>query len=322
MHAATYEQTGSTDKVLSVTEVPTPEPGPGQVRVRIAFAGLNPTDWKRMRTGPVAGAFQVPGQDGAGTIDAVGPGVDPSRVGERVWLLLTAAGNQWGTLAEYSVVDSDKAVILNAAASFELGASLGVPATTAWHCLYADGLVTDLTVLVAGGAGAVGHAAIQLAKFGGARVIATVSSPEKAAIAAEAGADTVVNYRQPDAAEQIRAAAPDGVDRVVEVDLAANVELDLDVIAPHAVISSYAGGEDSIARLPVRKLMTTNALLRFALLYELTRGDLAAAIGGVQDAVSAQVLGGLPLHRYPLAQAVEAMQAVEDGAVGKVLVEP
>jgi NADPH:quinone reductase len=322
MRAAIYRQPGPVADVLDVTEVPTPEPGPGEVRVHIAYAGLNPTDWKRMRTGPLAGAFQVPGQDGAGTIDAVGPGVDPGRVGERVWLLLAAAGNQWGTLAEYSVVKSEQAVPLNAAASFELGASLGVPALTAWHCLCADGPITRLTALVAGGAGAVGHAAIQLAKFSGARVIATVSGPEKAAIATAAGADAVVNYREPGAANQIRAAAPDGVNRIVEVDLAVNLELDLDVIAPHAVISAYAGTDASEAQLPVRRLMAANALLRFTLLYAVTPGQLAAAIGGVQDAVAAQVLGGLPLLRYPLSQAVEALTAVEDGAVGKVLVEP
>lgn len=220
------------------------------------------------------------------------------------------------------MIRSEKAVPLNAAAPFELGASLGVPALTAWHSLCADGPVAGLTVLVAGGAGAVGHAAIQLAKFGGARVIATVSGPEKAEIARAGGADTVVNYRDADAADQIRAAAPQGVDRVVEVDLAANGRLDLEVIAPHAVISSYAGTDDSVLDLPVRRLMATNAQLRFMLLYTMTPGELSAAIGGTQEAVAAGALGGLPLHRYPLERAAEALTAVEQGAVGKVLVEP
>lgn len=322
MRAAIHEQPGPVADVLKVTEVPTPEPGPGEVRVRITCAGLNPTDWKRMRTGPLAGAFQVPGHDGAGTVDAVGPGVDPARVGERVWLLLAADGSPWGTLAEYSVIKSEKAVPLNAAASFELGASLGVPALTAWHALCADGPVAGLTVLVAGGAGAVGHAAIQFAKFAGARVIATVSGPEKAEIARAAGADAIVNYRDDDAADQVRGFAPDGVDRIVEVDLAANGRLDLEVIAPHAVISSYAGTDDSVIDLPVRRLMQTSALLRFVLLYTFSQGELAAAIGGTQEAVAADALGGLPLHRYPLAQAGKALTAVEQGAVGKVLVEP
>jgi NADPH2:quinone reductase len=323
MRAAIFKRPGAVKDVLEVTDIPTPEPGPGEVRVRVAFTGLNPTDWKRMRTGPLAGALQVPCQDGAGTIDAVGPSVDPSRVGERVWLLMAAAGNQWGALAEYSVVKSERAIPLNAAASFELGASLGVPATTAWHCLRADGPITGMTVLVAGGAGAVGHGAIQMAKFAGAReVIATVSSDEKAAIAAQAGADTIVNYRDDGVVDQIRAVAPDGVDRVVEVDLAANASLDLEVIAPHAVISSYAGTDQSIAELPVRKLMSANALLRFSMLYSITPGDMAAAIAGVQEAVAAQVLGGLPQHVYPLERAVEALTDVQEGAVGKVLVQP
>lgn len=322
MRAAIHEQPGPVADVLKVTEVPTPEPGPGEVRVRIACAGLNPTDWKRMRTGPLAGAFQVPGHDGAGTIDAIGPGVDPARVGERVWLFLAADGSPWGTLAEYSVVRSEKAVPLNAAASFELGASLGVPALTAWHALCADGPIAGLTVLVAGGAGAVGHAAIQFAKFGGARVIATVSGAEKAEIARAAGADAIVNYRDDDAADQIRAFAPEGVHRIVEVDLAANAQLDLTVIASHAVIASYAGNDERPARLPVRPLMQANALLRFVLLYTFSPGEFAAAIGGTLEAVAAGALGGLPLHRYPLEQASAALTAVEQGAVGKVLVEP
>jgi NADPH2:quinone reductase len=321
MRAAIYQQPGAVNDVLEVTDVPTPEPGPGEVRVRIEFTGLNPTDWKRMRTGPLAGAFQVPCQDGAGTIDAVGTGVDPSRVGERVWLLLAAADNQWGALAEYSVVKSEQAIVLNAAASFELGASLGVPVMTAWHCLCADGPITGMTVLVAGGAGAVGHAAIQLAKFAGAReVIATVSNDEKAVIAAQAGADTIVNYRADGVVDQIRAAAPNGVDRVVEVDLAANASLDLAVVAEHAVISSYAATDESVAHLPVRALMAANVLLRFSLLYSITRADMAAAIGGVQEAVAAQALGGLPFHVFPLDRAAEALTAVQEGAVGKVLV--
>ena len=171
--------------MLSVEEVPTPSPGPGEVRVRVAVAGVNPTDWKSRAgtTGEVAFDFQVPGQDGAGVIDAVGDGVDASRVGERVWVYFAAWRRQWGTAAQFCVVPSEQAVPLPAAASFELGASLGIPALTAYHCLRADGPIDGADVLVAGGAGAVGHAAIELAVWSGARVVSTVSGPEKGVLA-------------------------------------------------------------------------------------------------------------------------------------------
>ena len=163
MIAAIYRSTGGSG-VLSVEEVPTPAPGAGEVRVRVAVAGVNPTDWKSRAgaTGDLAFDFQVPGQDGAGVIDAVGEGVDASRVGERVWVYFAAWRRQWGTAAQYCVVPASQAVPLPAGASFELGASLGIPALTAYHCLLADGPVEGTDVLVAGGAGAVGHAAIEL----------------------------------------------------------------------------------------------------------------------------------------------------------------
>src|SRR3954447_12579489 len=195
MIAATYSQTGGSD-VLNVGEITTPEPGPGEVRVRLEVAGVNPTDWKA-RAGATGGLnfeFQVPGQDGAGVIDAVGEGVAKTWVGERVWVYLAAWQSKWGTAAEYTVVPVEKAVPLGDA-DFDLGASLGVPALTAYHCLFSDGPIHGRRVLVAGGAGAVGHAAIELAKWGGAsEVVTTVSSAEKAELAS--AADAVVNYRE------------------------------------------------------------------------------------------------------------------------------
>jgi NADPH:quinone reductase len=323
MRAAIYESAGGSE-VLQVRDVPTPEPGPGEVRVRIAVAGVNPTDWKSLRrAGPVEGPFAVPCQDGAGTIDAVGAGVDHARVGQRVWLLLAADGSRWGTAAEYSVVPADRAIPLPEEATFELGASLGVPAVTAWHCLRSDGPLDGLTVLVAGGAGAVGHAAIQLARFeNAARVIATISSAPKAEIARAAGAHVTVNYREHDAAEKIRAAATGGVDRFVEVALDANLELDLTVAAPHAVIASYAAAGDDAAEVPIRRLMMANIVLRFMLLYTITPVQLQTAIERVSAAVSEGALTTPPLHRFPLTETASAFAAVEQGVVGKVLIEP
>ncbi|MDE3132123.1 MAG: NADPH:quinone reductase [Acidobacteriota bacterium] len=321
MLAAAYENAGGSTE-LRVREVDTPVPGAGEVRVEIAVSGVNPTDWKaRKRNPPSPGRLVVPNQDGAGTIDAVGPGVSPDRVGERVWVLLAAHGG-WGTAAEYTVVPADHAIPLPDSASFELGASLGVPALTACYCLNADGPVAGRTVLVSGGAGAVGHAAIELARFERAgHVVATVSGAAKAELAQQAGAQTVVNYRDATAAEQIRAAAPAGIDRFVEVALHQNLELDLAVAAAHAVITSYAADDASVAQVPVRRLMAPNITLRFMLLYTVPAAQLRAAIERTGDAVAAGALTTLPLHRFSLAQAAQAHDAVERGAVGKVVID-
>jgi NADPH:quinone reductase len=322
MLAAVIESAGST-AVLELRQVEIPEPASGEVRVRITVAGVNPTDWKRLRTaGEVGDEFAVPTQDGAGVVDAVGEGVDPARIGERVWIFFAAWERQWGTAAEYSVVPADRAVRLPADASFELGASLGIPALTAWHCLRADGEIAGRPVLIAGGAGAVGHAAIELARFAGAYVAATVSNEEKAELARGAGAQTVVDYRDDaDAAKQILAAVPGGVDRVVEVSLARNLELDVAVAAPHAVISSYADDGGGAASLPLRPLMVANLVLRFVLIYTVIPEQLADAVDGVSRAVAAGALTTLPLHRFPLERVADAYDAVEQGAVGKVILE-
>jgi len=321
MIAAVYRETGASG-VLSVEEVGTPAPGPGEVRVRVAVAGVNPTDWKSRAgtTGEVAFDFQVPGQDGAGVIDAVGDGVDASRVGERVWVYFAAWRRQWGTAAQFCVVPSEQAVPLPPGASFDLGASLGIPALTAYHCLRADGPVVGADVLVAGGAGAVGHAAIELAVWSGARVVSTVSGPEKGVLADVAGASVVVNYRDDDAADQIRAAAPDGVSRIVELALGPNLELDLAVIAPHGVIATYAA-DAATASVPVRALMTPNLTLRFVLVYTIGRAALRSAVDGVCEALAVGALTTLPVHRFPLSDTAGAHDAVESGAVGKVVIE-
>jgi NADPH2:quinone reductase len=293
--------------------------------VRIAASGVNPTDWKaragQSGTG-VRGEFQIPNQDGAGTIDAVGDGVDPARVGERVWVYFAAVQRPWGTAAEFSVVPSERALPLPDGASFELGASLGIPAMTAHRCLLADGSIDGKTVLVAGGAGAVGRAAIELARWAGAgRIVATVSSDDKAQIARAAGADATVDYKAPDAVERVKAAAPDGVDRIVELSLGANLELDLAAAARNCVISSYAN-ENGDPVLEVRSLMTPNITLRFVLVYTLPREALEQAAADVTAAVAAGALTEPPLHRFALEQTAAAHDAVENGAVGKVVIEP
>jgi NADPH2:quinone reductase len=322
MKAAVYRETGSARDVITVEEVQCPAPGPGEVLVRVHASGVNPTDYKS-RSGATArpiDGFQVPHQDGAGVIEAVGTGVDTGRVGQRVWLWLAAAGRRWGTAAQYTVVPARQAVPLPDGASFELGASLGVPAMTAHRCLLADGPIAGQTVLVAGGAGAVGHYAIELAKWAGARVVTTVSGPEKADLAAKAGADLVVNYREADALEQVKAFAP-VVDRIVELALGVNLALDLALAHPDTVVVTYAA-EPSNPVLPVRDCMTANVLLRFVLLYTIPAAGLDVAATDITAALRAGALSELPVHRFPLEQVAAAHEAAESGAVGKVIVEP
>ena len=322
MRAAIYRSTGAARDVLRVEDVDRPEPGPGEVLVRVRASGVNPTDVKA-RSGatprPVDG-FQIPHHDGAGVIEAVGPGVDPARAGQRVWLWFAAHGSRWGTAAEWTVVPSRQAVLLPEGASFELGASLGVPAMTAHRCLSADGPVTGESVLVAGGAGAVGHFAIELAKYAEARVVTTVSGPEKAALAAKAGADLVVNYRDPDVIDQIKAFTP-VVDRVAEVALGANLRLDLALAGPSTVVVTYAAdGPDPV--IPVRACMTANVALRFILVYGMPSPAFDAAITDITAALTAGALTELPVHRFPLSEITAAHEAAESGVVGKVIVVP
>ena len=320
MKAALYDRTGKASDVLRLEEVARPEPGPGEVRVRVRVSAINPTDFKS-RSGatprPIDG-FQIPHQDGAGEIDAVGPGVDEARIGQRVWLYF-AAGRRWGTAAQWSVVPEQRAVPLPDGASLDLGASFGVPAMTAHRCLFADGPLDHKAVLVAGGAGAVGHFAIELAKRAGARVASTVSSPEKGELATRAGADRVINYRDRDAADQVRAFA-ERFDRIVEVALGPNLELDLAVSGPETVIACYAADAPDPV-LPVRACMTANVTLRFILLYGVPQPAMSQAAADITAAAAEGALTELPAHRFPLDDIVAAHEAAEAGVTGKVLVD-
>ena len=321
MRAALYESSGLAGDVLRIAEVERPEPGPGQVRVKIEVSGVNPTDWKSRSgaTGRPISGFQIPHHDGAGVIDAVGPGADPGRVGQRVWTWLAAYGQPWGTAAEWCVIPGDQAVPIPDGVSAELAASLGVPAMTAHRCLFADGPLHGRSVVVAGGAGAVGHFAIELAKRAGARVAATVSGPVKAELAARSGADLVVNYKDADAADQLASFAPP--DRIVEVALGANLALDLALSGPQTRIVTYAS-EATDPVLPVRAAMTANVSLRFVLLYGVPRAALAQAAVDITQALADGALTELPVIRFRLDEIAAAHDAVQAGAVGKVLVVP
>jgi NADPH2:quinone reductase len=334
MKAIVYAETGG-PAVLRLVERPTPGPGPGEVLVRIRRSGVNPTDWKARRSREPTYPEMVPNQDGSGVVAAVGAGVAESRVGERVWLWEAAWRRADGTAQDYVALPSRQAVRLPDDASFDLGASLGIPALTAHRCLtvaaggphrLGPGALAGRTVLVAGGAGAVGNAAIQLARWAGATVVTTVSSPEKAELAHAAGADFVVNYRTGDAAEAVGKDAPDGVDFVVEVAPGANAALNHAVVRTGGTVAVYATDGTGDLALPVRPLMQRNVGYEFVLVYTVPEAAKREAVEDVAAAVAAGALrvgveAGLPLHHYPLEETSAAHAAVEAGAVGKVLID-
>jgi len=337
MKAIVHDQLGPAESVLRLVDRDIPEPADGEVRVRIVVSGVNPTDWKS-RTGMYGGDLaveSVPNQDGAGVVDAVGPGVEGVAVGDRVWLSLAAFERPGsGTAQEYTVVPVERVFALPEGADFELGASIGIPAITAHRALtvtedgptrLAPGALDGKVVLVAGGAGAVGHAAIQLARWAGAKVIATVSTAAKAGYPTAAGAQYVVNYRDADAAEQIRSHAPDGVDIVVEVAIGANSELDLAVLRPRGTIAIYANNGDKPFEVDIRTNMMLNTRYQFVLLYSLGWDLITAAAEDINAAITAGALpvgepAGLPLHHFSLDQTAAAHQAVESSTTGKVLI--
>lgn len=337
MKAITYSRTGDSS-VLQLHDRKVPNPDAGQVRVRIVFSGVNPTDWKH-RKGTSAGQQLefpevVPHHDGAGVVDAVGAGVTDFAVGDRVWVFMAQHQRPDGTAQEYVVLPVTSVVPLPDTVGFDVGASLGVPAITAhraltvaegWPSRLAPGALAGATVLVAGGAGAVGHAAIQLARWAGARVITTVSTPEKEALAASAGAHHIVNYKAGDTAAAIREVAPDGVDIVVEVAPGPNAALDAAVVSNRATISIYANDGGASVELDIISNMWVNARYQFLVLY--TVGDDALANGreDVAAAVRDGAMGvgeanGLPVHSFPLEQTAAAHDAVESGVTGKVLI--
>lgn len=264
MRAAYYEKHGPAREVLRVGELPTPRPGPGEVRVRLYAAGVNPVDGyvRAGVLGPMTSPLVVPGFDGAGVVDAVGEG-SPHGLGDRVWVFNGQWQRAFGTTAEFIVLPYAQVLPLPASLSFDEGATLGIAACTAHIALTADGPVQGQVVLVAGGAGGTSLFVIQLAKWYGARVIATVSTDEKAEVARSAGADHVVNYRSGDArAEVLRLTEGRGVDRIIEVALGANFELDAAVLAAGGVITAYGSPGNFSPTFPFLPLMSKAGRVR------------------------------------------------------------
>jgi NADPH2:quinone reductase len=321
MRAAYYEKNGAAAEVLHLGEIETPNPGPGEVRVKLKTSGVNPSDVKT-RAGTarkIAFPRVIPQSDGAGEIDAVGEGVAPSRVGERVWTWNGQWKRPFGTAAEYIVLPANQAVRLPEAISFEAGACLGIPALTAWHAIDIAGIGSGKTVLIAGGAGAVAHYAIQFAKARGATVITTVSSPEKAKIARDAGADHTIDYKSENVGERVMALTKGGVDAVIEMDLTANAALLPGVLRPRGTLVVYGTGPQ--VQFPGSFCLVNNITVKFLLMYELTADERTRAIADITRMLETGALKHNVAKTFPLADIVKAHEAVESGKVaGNVVI--
>jgi NADPH2:quinone reductase len=326
MRAALYVRTGPAHEVLQIVELPTPHAGAGEVRVKLSWSGVNPSDVKsragaRTKTLPFPGI--VPHSDGSGVVDEVGAGVPTARIGERVWTWNAAWGRSFGTAAEYIALPADQAVPLPDAVELAAGACLGIPALTAHHAVSVDGGVAGKTVLVAGGAGAVGHYAIQIARrLGATHILSTVSGPQKAALAKAAGADMTLNYKIEDVAAKIReATAGQGGDRIIEVDFATNIELDLKLLKPDGDIVVYGSNAPEIA-VPFVPMILKNVRLRFFIVYNLSRDDRRDAIASLTSMLADNSLTHNIATRLPLEKIADAHELVEQGrSVGNVVLE-
>jgi NADPH2:quinone reductase len=326
MKAVWFERKGPAREVLVVGEMPDPEPGAGQVRVRVQVSGVNPSDTKTRGGfgGNMTMEFPrvVPGQDGAGVIDRVGPGVAESRIGERVWVFEAYRGRPFGTAAEYVVVPGFHAVRLPDGIDFDTGAGLGVPALTAHRCLFADGGLQGKTVLVHGGGGGVGQPAIQLAVWAGARVITTVSRDGQEASARRAGAHVIVNRKAQNVATAVRdATAGRGVDRVVDVDFAQNLSVNLEVLKTGGAIATYFSSPVE-SQFPFFPLMVKCIRVDYVLVYTMSR---QAHVDAIADTLACLEAGRYKTEvgaRFSLDQLAEAHEAQDSGAiVGKILVD-
>lgn len=326
MQAAWYEATGAAREVLRVGELPDPAPGPGEVRVRVHASGVNPSDVKSragLRSRQMPFARVTPHSDGAGVIDRVGAGVDAARLGERVWLWNAAWGRPGGTAAQYVALPARQAVRLPDAVSFEAGACLGIPALTALRAVQGWGGVAGRTVLVQGGAGAVGHYALQFARrLGAATLLASVSSADKATLARAAGADACIDYRREDIVARARQLSGGrGVDRVIEVDAAANGARAAELLAPQGELVVYGSGAANFS-LPVFPMLANNLSLHAFIVYHLPDAVRTAC----EAMLAAALADGTLQHRIaatlPLARIAEAHEHMAANAnVGKILID-
>lgn len=319
MRAAWFERFGPAADVLQVGERETPVAGPGEVLVRLATSGVNPSDVKK-RAGSfpdlLDGGYVIPNSDGAGVIEAVGDGVDHGRIGERVWIYQAQYARRFGTAAEYVAIDAGRAPLLPDEAGFDVGACLGIPAMTAHRCVFADGNVGGQTILVTGGAGRVGHYAIQWASQAGARVIATASNADDRETCLAAGADRVINHRDEDVAAAIMAAS-DGrlVDRIVDVEFGGNLPVSIEVLRTGGTIATYASSRVPEPRLPFFRMMYKDVTIRMVIVYAMPEAAKSSAIDDISNALRAGRLTHRIAATLPLEQIARSNELIEAGDV-------
>jgi NADPH2:quinone reductase len=323
MRAAYYEQNGPANNVLRVGEVDAPAPGPGEVRIKLYTSGINPSDVKGRAglTRKIAFPRVIPHSDGAGEIDMLGDGVAQARLGERVWTFNAQWRRPFGTAAEYIVLPAAQAVPLPRSVSFEVGAGIGIPAMTAWYAATLALPQEEATVFIPAGAGAVGNYAIQFAKARRAQVITTVSSEAKAAIARQAGADHIINYKSDDLAQRIgEITGGRGVDAIIEVDLGAGAKYWPRILRPHGTVVVYGTSAPEHV-IPAAYCLTNNIAIRFILVYEMSAAETQNAVAAITKMLTEGRLVHNVAAALPLDQIVAAHEAVERGAGGKVVLQ-
>ena len=328
MKAAWYERKGQPHDVLMLGEQPEPQAGPGEVRVKVVVSGLNPSDtkgrggWRGVTAMPYPRI--IPHQDGAGVIDQTGAGVDPKRIGERVWIYEAQRGKPFGSCAELVTLSAEQAVPLPPGIDFDTGAALGVPAMTAHHALFKDGAIQGHTVLVTGAAGAVGQAGVMLARWAGARVIAIVSKPLAAEVARGSGADVVIDRKTEDVVARVKQVTGNrGVDRILDVAFEANALTNLAILKQNGVVSSYSSGSPGEnVTFPFPRYMGMGITLHTIMVYGMSREAHWAAARDVTAALVADRYHPRIGARYPLERTADAHVAQDDASVvGKILID-
>lgn len=317
MRAAWFEKFGPAQDVLHVGEFEMPTAGHGEVLVHLHTSGINPSDVKKR-----AGSFPnlldsgavIPNSDGAGVIEAVGNGVDGDRVGERVWVYQAQYGRRFGTAAEYVAIDSTRAPKLVDRAGFDIGACLGIPAMTAHRCVFADGDVTGQTILITGGAGRVGHYAVQWASQAGATVIATASNPVDVEACRSAGAHFVVNHRDSNFANAIKGAAGGSlVDRVIDVEFGANLSTSIDVLRIGGTIATYSSTKVAEPTLPFLQMMYKDITIRMIIVYAMPEAAKKKAVDDINKALAEDRLQHRIATSMPLSEIATGNEVVERG---------
>lgn len=325
MKAAWFESFGSARDVLAVGELDAPKPGQGEVLVRLETSGVNPSDVKKrggsmpelLDDGPV-----IPHSDGAGVIELVGVGVTGLSPGQRVWVYQAQHSRRHGTAAEYVCLEERRVVPLPDEATFEIGACLGIPAMTAHRCVFADGPISEKSVLVTGGAGRVGHYAIQWAATAGASVVATASNPDDEQACLQAGAQAVVNHREPDWSQSaLEANGGKKFDRVIDVEFGSNLEQVLDLIRVSGTIATYSSSQDMQPVLPFYRMMFMDLTLRLVIVYDMPERAKREAISDITSALETRRLVHRVSRVFPLSDIADAHELIERGGVrGCVLV--